>query len=496
MLDESDGLKLGVWTFRLVGGIRHLRTGLGRFAVWIGARNCRMASADSRMSKAARRLLFSAGGLLLVAFCLLLSRDLFAGNRSFPNSFPPPLVVQIDLNDVVEPVSEEYVVRGIREANRVNAQAILLQLSTPGGLETSMRAIVQAIISSRVPVITYVAPSGSRAASAGFFILLSGDVAAMAPGTNTGAAHPVVLGGSEIGKTMETKIENDAAAYMRSVAGKRQRNVKLAEEGVRESKSYAEKEALDGHLIDVIANSPHDLFAQLNGKTIQRFDGTTTTLQLANAVVQPYSMTTRERFLSWIADPNIAFILGVLGMLCLYVEFTHPGMVLPGVVGAIAIVLALFAFHMLPINSTGVILILLAFVLFALEVKVNSHGVLAAGGAVAMIVGSLILVDSPWPGVRIRLATALSVTVPVTVIAVILLRVALAARRSKAITGEAGIIDALGVAQTDIEPEGKVLVQGTLWTARSPEKIIKGSRVRVRDIQGLTLVVEAMPESR
>ena len=405
-------------------------------------------------------------------------------------------MVEIDLDDIVEPVTAEYVENGIRSANEHNAAAILLELSTPGGLETSMRDIIRAIISSRVPVITYVAPSGSRAASAGFFILLSGDVAAMAPGTNTGAAHPVMMGNADIGKTMETKIENDAAAYIRSIAGKRGRNTQLAEEGVRQSKSFTEKEALDNHLIDLVANSPQDLFNALDGRTIARFEGGSTVLRLAGASLQPFTMSTRERLLARIADPNIAFILAAVGALCLYVEFTHPGMVLPGAAGALAMVLALYAFHLLPINFTGVVLILLALVLFALEVKANSHGVLAAGGIVAMVVGALILVQSPLPGAAISLGTALSVTIPVAVITVILLRLAVIARRAKSITGEQGMINQVGVARTDLAPEGKVLVRGEIWEARAARPVASGARVRVRQVDGLKLVVEPEAESK
>ena len=435
--------------------------------------------------------------LPFLLFCLIPSAYcLLSGGGSAAPSGPRPVVVDVDLDDMVQPVSAEFVVRGIRHANQVDAQAVLLKLNTPGGLESSMREIITAIIQSRVPVITYVAPSGSRAASAGFFILLSGDVAVMAPGTHAGAAHPVIMGAYDIGKTMEAKIENDAAAYIRSIADRRGRNAKLAEEGVRNSRSFTEKEALEGHLIDSLANTTEDLFAEFDGKTVKRFDGSTLTLRLRNAAVEPYVMTARERFLFYIVDPNIAFLLGALGVIFLYVEFTHPGMVAPGVVGAIALVLALFAFHLLPINYTGVILIILALVLFALEATVTSHGVLAAGGMVAMVFGALILVDSPMPGVRIRLSTALGVTLPLALITVILLRLAIAAHKRKSVTGAAGMIDAVGVAQTDLEPSGKVFVHGEIWDARSPGKVAKGSRVRIRAVQGLTLVVEPESESR
>ena len=419
----------------------------------------------------------------------ILSVTLVLASGSNPEA-SRPLVVEVNMNDIVEPVTAEYVKRGIDDANHLGAQAVLLELSTPGGLETSMREMVQAIINSHVPVITYVAPSGSRAASAGFFILLAGDLAVMAPGTNTGAAHPVMLNGADIGKTMETKVENDAAAFIRSIVQKRGRNVQLAEAGVRQSKSYSDKEALDGRLIDAIANQPQDIFNQFDGQTIHRFDGSTTVLHFKGARIVAYNMSSRERLLAHLADPNIAFILGALGALGLYVEFTHPGMVLPGVGGAIAMVLALYGFHMLPINYLGAVLIFLAFILFVLEVKITSHGVLAAGGVVAMVVGSLILVDSPWPGAQIHLSTSLSVALPVALICVLLLRAAITAARQKAITGAEGLINSTGVARTDLAPLGKVLVHGEIWDARSAANLRAGDPIRVRQIDGLTLVVD------
>lgn len=420
---------------------------------------------------------------------------LSAGSLPLCAAPPRPVVVEIKLDDMVQPISAEYIKRGIQHAGDIHAAAILLTLDTPGGLESSMREIIQAILESPTPVIAYVAPEGSRAASAGFFILIASDVAVMAPGTHSGAAHPVVLGAMNIGKTMEEKIENDAAAYIRSLADRRGRNAKLAEEGVRESKSFTEKEALQNHLIDAVENTPQELVKDFDGKTISRFKGGSTTLRLSDAIVEPYVMTGRERFLFYIVDPNIAFLLGALGLACLYVEFTHPGMVLPGVIGAIAIVLSLFAFHLLPINYMGVILILLALALFALEVKVSSHGVLAAGGIVAMIIGALILVDSPWPAARIHLSTALSVTIPLAAITVILLRLALEAQRRKVVTGDQGMIDSVGVAQTELSPGGKVFVHGEIWEALAAGKVAQGARVRVKEVKGLTLMVELEEDS-
>jgi membrane-bound serine protease (ClpP class) len=409
---------------------------------------------------------------------------------------PRPVVVEIKLDDVVQPISAEYIKAGIQHANEIHAAAILLTLDTPGGLESSMREIIQAILSSQVPVIAYVSPEGGRAASAGFFILISADVAVMAPGTHAGAAHPVLLWGSNVGKTMETKIENDSAAYIRSLADRRGRNSQFAEQAVRESKSYTEQEALQDHLIDAVENTPQDIFKDFDGKTIKRFNGGTTTLHLKDAVLEPYLMTAREKFLFYIVNPDFAFLLGALGVACLYVEFTHPGMILPGVVGAIAIVLAIFAFHLLPINYMGVILILLALAMFALEVKVTSHGALAVGGIIAMVIGAMILVDSPWPAARIHLSTALGVTIPLAVITVILVRLALAAQQRKVVTGDQGMVGALGVAQTELAPVGKVFVHGEIWQARAAGKIQPGARVRVKEVQGLTLVVEPEDDSR
>jgi membrane-bound serine protease (ClpP class) len=407
-----------------------------------------------------------------------------------------PRVVDIKINMMIHQVSAEYVERGIRYANEQNADAILLELNTPGGLVTSTQELVQAIYASHAPVITYVAPSGASAASGGFFVLLAGDLAVMAPGTNTGASHPVDLLGGTSDKTMNEKIESDLASYIRSIAQKRGRNVALADDAVRKSASFTYKEALDDKLIDAVAGSPSEIFAQYDGKTVQRFNGARTTLHLADAGVETYPMTRIESVLVWVADPNIAFLLGAIGLACLYLEFTHPGMVAPGAVGAICLLLALYAFNFLPINYAGVLLIITALALFALEAKLTSHGVLAAGGIVAMVLGAMILVKSPWPEARIHLPTALSVALPLGGITVFLLSLAIAAKRRKVVTGEAGMIGLLGVAETDLNPEGNVLVHGELWKARTAGRIPRGARVRVREIEGLTLVVESPTETR
>jgi membrane-bound serine protease (ClpP class) len=407
---------------------------------------------------------------------------------------PRPLVVEIKLDMMIHQVSAAYVEHGIRYANEHNADAILLELDTPGGLVTATQELVQAIYASRAPVITYVAPSGASAASGGFFVLLAGDLAVMAPGTNTGAAHPVELLGGQPDKTMSEKIENDLASYIRSIAQKRGRNVQSAEEAVRKSSSFTDKEALDGKLIDAVAGSPAAIFAQFDGKAVKRLNGATTTLNLADADVEAYSMTRIESLLAWVADPNIAFLLGAIGLACLYLEFTHPGMVAPGVAGALCLLLALYGFNFVPINYAGVLLIIAALVLFALEAKVTSHGALAAGGIVAMVLGAMILVKSPVPEARIHFSTALSVTLPLALITIFLLRLAIVAKLSKVVTGNQGMIGEVGVVKMDLSPAGKVLVHGELWDARAPGNVPTGARVRVTKIQGLTLEVEPEKE--
>lgn len=404
-------------------------------------------------------------------------------------------VIQISLNDeIIHPVTAEFIIRAIDYANARNADALLINLSTPGGLDASLREIIEKIVASRVPVIIYVSPGGARAASAGFFLLEAADVAVMAPGTSTGAAHPVALnpisGGSiPLEESMRKKIENDSAAYIRSLVEKRGRNIAMAEKGVIEAKSFSDSEALAAQLIDAVCRSAADIFDRFDGKTIRRLDGSMMTLHLKDKPVVDVEMTLRQRFLDKILNPNIALILGALGVLGLYVEFSHPGLIFPGVGGAIALVLALFAFHLLPINYVGVILILLAIVMFILEAKITSHGILAVGGILSGVIGSLILIDSPLPELQIHKVTALSVFLPLALITIFLLRLVLIARRHKAVTGEQGMVGLEGVAHTNVEVTGKVYVRGEYWNARSVEPIEKGCRVIVAAVEGLTLIV-------
>src|SRR6202040_1357827 len=300
-------------------------------------------------------------------------------------------------------------------------------------------------------------------ASAGFFILESADVAAMAPGTNTGAAHPVTLGGGKVDDVMKEKLENDAAALMRSVVSKRGRNVEIAESTVRQSKSFTEQEALSQKLIDYIATDEQDLLKQMQGKTVKRFDGKTITLNLANESIRPFDMTLKQRILAFIMDPNIAFILLAIGALALYAEFNHPGAVVPGTVGVVFILLAAFALNLLPTRFASLGLILGAFALFAAEAKFATHGVLTIGGITLLTLGGLLLVDSPIPEMRVHLLTALAVSIPLGLITAFLMTIAVKARRNKLVSGAQGLIGETGIAQTALGPRGKIFVHGELW---------------------------------
>jgi membrane-bound serine protease (ClpP class) len=400
-------------------------------------------------------------------------------------------ILKIVLNDTIQPVTDEFIGRALAEAKAKNDQALLIEINTPGGLVESTREIIEKIVDSPVPVVVYVTPSGSRAASAGFFILESADIAAMAPGTNTGAAHPVTIGGSKMDDVMKQKVENDLAALMRSVASRRGRNVDIAESGVRESKSFTEQEALSKKLIDYVASSEDDLFRQIAAHPIKRFDGKTITLNIVDQPIRTFEMTLKQRILDRLMDPNVAFILLAVGLLSLYVEFNHPGAVLPGTVGVIFILLAAFALNLLPVRFAALALIATSFILFALEAKFASHGVLTTGGIVLLTLGGLLLVDAPIPEMQVHLLTALAVSIPLGVITAFLMSIALRARRNKVVTGTEGLIGEVGVARTPIAPRGTVFVHGEIWNATSPKPIEAGSRVVVRGIVGLEL--EVMP---
>ena len=424
---------------------------------------------------------------------LLLSTVAFTTAAQAPG--PPSGVLRITVNDTIHPITEEYIGRAIEQASRDHDQALLIEINTPGGLLDSTREIIEKILASPVPVIIYVTPSGSRAASAGFFILQAADVAAMAPGTNTGAAHPVVFGGGKMDEVMKQKMENDAAALMRSVVTKRGRNVEVAESTVRESKSFTEQEALSRHLIDYVAPSEADLFQQMKGNAFHRFDGTLVTLDLSANVVHPFGMTLKERIFAFLIDPNISYLLLTIGVFALYAEFNHPGAVLPGTVGVLFILLAMFALHLVPTRFAAIALILAGFILFALEAKFAAHGVIGIGGIVALTLGGLFLVDGPIPEMRVRLVTALAVSIPLGVITVTLMMVALRARANKVVTGAQGLIGEIGMAQTPLVPQGKVFVHGEIWDATASRAVSVGDRVVVRRVENLRLDVDPVPDS-
>jgi membrane-bound serine protease (ClpP class) len=404
-------------------------------------------------------------------------------------------ILKVAVNDTIQPISAEYIARALAEADRRHDQAVLIEMNTPGGLVSSTREIIEKITSSPVPVIVYVTPTGGHAGSAGIFILESADVAAMAPGTAAGAAHPVTLIGPVQVKPedeMNRKIENDAAALIRSFTAKRGRNVEAAESAVRESKSFTEQEALAQHLIDYIASTPEDLFRQMQGKSFKRFNGETAVLDLATQPMVPFEMTLKERILDDLMDPNVAFLILAIGALALYVEFNHPGAVIPGTVGVVFILVAAFALNLLPTRFAALSLILVAFALFAAEAKFASHGVLTVGGVALLTLGGLLLVDAPIPEMRVHLVTALAISFPLGVITAFLMTFALRARRNKVVTGEEGLVGETGVAQTHLSPQGKVFVHGELWDAIASTSLAPGQPVIVRGVDGLILQVEPL----
>ena len=389
-----------------------------------------------------------------------------------------PEVVLIRLDDTIQPISADYLARGLSLAASQHANAVLIEMNTPGGLLDSMRTMVGAIIASPVPVITYVTPAGSRAGSAGFFLLEASDIAAMAPGTNAGAAHPVVEGG-KIDDTMRQKLENDAAAFLRSFVARRGRNVTAAEDAVRNSKSYSDREALQLGLIDLIAPDQTALLNTLDGRTITRLDGNKAILHTRRATVVSVDPTLREEILDRLTDPNLAVLILVIGGLLIYVEFNAPGTIVPGALGTILVLLALFALNLLPVRYTSVMLIMAAFVLFVLEAKFTSHGVLAGAGIIALVLGSLTLVAGPIPEMRVRLGTALGTGIGFGLISVFLLRLAWRARLGKMKMGGEALIGQIAVVTQPLDPAGQVLLNGEIWQAESKAPIARGEKVRV-----------------
>jgi membrane-bound serine protease (ClpP class) len=407
-------------------------------------------------------------------------------------------IARIDINGAIDPVTAEFIVQSIDRAEGENAEFLLIRLQTPGGFATAMEEIIGRMLNARVPVVVFVTPSGAKAASAGFFILLAADVAAMAPGTNTGAAHPLMafagfpIEGGEAGKTLTQKITSNATAFLRSIASKRNRNVVEAEKGVVESKSFTDTEALGAGLIDFTARDESDLLRKLDGAKVRLFSGGEKTVTTGRQSIVDYPMSARQRFLATVSQPNLALLLGVAGLILLYFEFTHPGFVAPGVIGGICLLMSILGFSLLPINYVGVLLILLAIGLFIAEVKVQGFGILGFGGIAAMVVGMVILIDSPDPAVSIGLWTALGVALPFALIFIVLLVAVLRSMHQRVTTGDAGMVGLTGVADSDVGADGRVKVRGEYWAAFSESPIAAGRRVRVLEVRDLVLKVEEL----
>lgn len=398
----------------------------------------------------------------------------------------PAAILKITVDAPIHPITSEYIVQSIEKADREGASLVILVLNTPGGLDTSMREIIEKIVNARTPIAAYVAPSGARSASAGFFIAVACDIFAMAPGTNTGAAHPVgvSLTGQAMDKTMEEKVTHDAAAYIKALTEKRGRNARMAEDAVRKSLSYTEEEALKGGLIDLVAKTEQDIIDRFDGKIIRRFDGREQTLTLRSEILTELPMTFRQKFLLTISNPNFAYILLMIGLLGLYFEFSHPGAILPGVLGGLSLLLAVFSFQILPINYVGLMLILLAIILFILEVKVTSYGMLSVGGIIAMIIGSIMLIDSPIPELRPSLRFIIPVVLGFSLIVIFLVSLVVRAHARRSSTGREGMIGEKGAARTDLAPSGKVFVHGELWEAEAEESVRAGDKVEVIEVLG------------
>ena len=395
----------------------------------------------------------------------------------------------VGIHDPITPVTAQFLKRNLAEAARLGDRLVLIEMDTPGGLDTAMREIVKDVMASPLPVVVYVAPSGARAASAGAIIALAADVAVMAPGTNIGAAHPVSLVGKTTDKTMEAKVVNDAEAYAEGIAHQRGRDEALARRMVRESISLSAEKALEGRLVDLIARDRSDLLQQLEGRSISR-NGREYVLRLRGAEVVTSTMGSVERILNAISNPNVAYVLLMLGMMGLYFELSNPGVILPGAIGGISLILAFFAFQTLPINYAGILLILLGLILFIAEIKIVSHGMLTVAGMTAMVLGSLMLFDSSDPYLRISWGVILVTVLATTTFFTVVVAKALAVHRRRPTTGREGLIGLEGLAETGLVPDGKVFVRGEYWDAWSDEQIDAGCRVRVLELDGMRLKVK------
>jgi len=410
-----------------------------------------------------------------------------------PHDTANAIIHSAEVDSIIHPVSAEYMIETMDRADRDGAALVIFTLRTPGGLVDSTRDIITHMLAAKTPVAIYIGPSGARAASAGFLLTMAADVSAMAPGTHIGAAHPVSGNGEKMDETVAKKAAEDVAAYARTLASRRHRNVALAEEAVNNSRAFTDEEALNASppLVDLAASDVPDFIHKLDGRSVTRFDGTTVVLKTADARVIPIAMTLRQRILSSIAHPNVAYLLLSLGTLGLTIELWSPGAVLPGVAGGLSLLLAFFAFQILPVNFAGVLLILFGLTLFVLELKVTSYGLLTVGGLASLIFGSMILVDSPLPELQVSLRLVVPIVLGFAGISAFLVRLAIASQRLRPVTGVAAMIGESGQALTAIEPgrQGHVMTHGEIWTAIASEPIAEGARVRVTAVDGLTVTV-------
>ncbi len=427
----------------------------------------------------------------VLASIVLLCAPWFAAQTPRPANASParPVVDKLILDDTIQPVSADEVTRAVARANSDGARALLIQMDTPGGLVESMRKIVASILGSKVPVVVYVSPSGARAGSAGFFILESADIAAMAPGTEAGAAH-VVFEGAKPDSTEMQKVENDAEAFLRSYVTRRGRNAEAAAAAVHSSHSYTAEEALDQHLIDLIANSDAQLLSQIDGREITRMDGAKITLHLAGAQIDILRSTVRDQLLGWLVDPNIALLFLIGGALLIYLEFNVPGTIVPGALGTLMVLLAIFALNLMPIRYTAVLLLVAAMVLLILEAKFGGHGALAIAGIVCLTFGMLTLVAAPVPQMGVSPMVAISVSIAFGIITVVLVRLAYRARRRKSLLGPDAMVGYHATAMEPLSPSGHVLVEGEIWLAVAPNPVPAGAELRVTGRDELRLRVE------